>query len=209
MQLTKFTHACVRLDSGGRRLLIDPGIWAEDAAFEGVTDVIVTHEHFDHLDVDRLSAAARRDSALTVHATAAVVGKLAALGDAAVVVVPGDTFSAGGFSVSVVGGEHAEVYDGQPGIANVGFVVDAEVYHPGDSFFVPDVPVGTLLVPTAAPWLKLAEAIDFVRAVGPRRAHSIHDAMLNDRGTPVVDRLLDLNGGTDYSRITVGSTVEV
>ncbi|HEY5030917.1 MAG TPA: MBL fold metallo-hydrolase, partial [Actinomycetes bacterium] len=54
MQLTKFTHACVRLDSGGRRLLIDPGIWAEDAAFEGVTDVIVTHEHFDHLDVDRL-----------------------------------------------------------------------------------------------------------------------------------------------------------
>ena len=122
---------------------------------------------------------------------------------------PGDSFTAGGFSVRVVGGLHAEIYDGAPGIANVGYVIEGSLYHPGDSLFVPDEPIETLLVPTAAPWLKLAEAIDFVRAVGPRRAHSIHDAMLSDKGEAGVDRWLDLKSATDYSRIPVGSSVEV
>ena len=50
----------------------------------------------------------------------------------------------------VVGGAHAEIYEGLPGCANVGFVVEG-VYHPGDSLFVPDVPVTTLLVPWTVP----------------------------------------------------------
>ena len=29
MQLTKFTHSCVRLDDGDRRLVIDPGVFSE------------------------------------------------------------------------------------------------------------------------------------------------------------------------------------
>ena len=54
MRMIKYTHACVRLERDGRSLLIDPGTWAEDAAFEGVSDVLVTHEHADHIDVERL-----------------------------------------------------------------------------------------------------------------------------------------------------------
>src|SRR5262245_10936661 len=50
MQMIKFTHACVRLIDGESSLLIDPGIWAEAEAFDGVTDVLVTHEHADHVD---------------------------------------------------------------------------------------------------------------------------------------------------------------
>jgi L-ascorbate metabolism protein UlaG (beta-lactamase superfamily) len=57
MRMIKYTHACVRLVDGDRSLLIDPGTWTEDVAFEGATDVLVTHEHMDHIDVDRLAAA--------------------------------------------------------------------------------------------------------------------------------------------------------
>ena len=35
MQLIKYTHACVRLEHDDDTLLIDPGTWAEDAAFVG------------------------------------------------------------------------------------------------------------------------------------------------------------------------------
>ncbi|GAA4448879.1 MBL fold metallo-hydrolase [Phytohabitans houttuyneae] len=208
MRLTKYTHACVRLDDGDRRLVIDPGIWSEGAALEGVSHVLITHEHFDHVDVDKLAAAQLANAGLKVYAHADVAAQLEKLGDAVVTVASGDEFDAGGFAVRVVGGAHAEIYDGLPGCANVGFVVEG-VYHPGDSLFVPDVPVTTLLVPTSAPWLKLAEGIEFVRAVGPARAHSIHDAMLSDKGEQIIDRWHDLKGGTEYSRIPVGGTVDL
>ncbi|MFF5052455.1 MBL fold metallo-hydrolase [Micromonospora sp. NPDC000663] len=54
MRLVKFTHACVRLEDAERRLLIDPGVWTEPEAFDGVTDILVTHEHDDHLDLERV-----------------------------------------------------------------------------------------------------------------------------------------------------------
>jgi len=208
MRLTKYTHACVRLQDGDRQLVIDPGIWSEGTALEGVSHVLITHEHADHVDVDKLAAAQLANADLKVYAHADVAAQLEKLGDAVVTVASGDEFDAGGFRVRVVGGAHAEIYDGLPGCANIGFVVDG-VYHPGDSLFVPDVPVTTLLVPTSAPWLKLAEGIDFVRAVGPARAHSIHDAMLSEKGEQILDRWHDLKGNTRYSRIPVGETVDL
>ncbi|MDQ4033487.1 MAG: hypothetical protein M3332_15055 [Actinomycetota bacterium] len=36
-----------------------------------------------------------------------------------------------------------------------------------------------LFVPTAAPWLKIGEAIDHLRAVPPRTAVPIHQAVLS------------------------------
>ena len=83
-----------------------------------------------------------------------------------------------------------------PGCTNVGFIVDGAVYHPGDSLFVPDGDIDTLLVPVSAPWLKLREAIEFVRAVGPHRAYPIHDASLSDIGQNNVDAWLGGKGGS-------------
>jgi hypothetical protein len=51
--------------------------------------------------------------------------------------------------------------------------------------------------------------LDVVRAVKPRRAHSIHDAMLSTLGQERVDRWLALKGETEYSRIPVGGSVEL
>jgi L-ascorbate metabolism protein UlaG (beta-lactamase superfamily) len=214
MRLIKYSHACVRLEQDGRALVIDPGTWSEDAALYGASAVLVTHEHFDHLDTDRLSAAVAADPALRVYTHVAVAEQLKDLGGAVVAVPAGEEFSAAGFTVRAVGGEHAEIYDGLPGVPNIGFVVDTAttgggLYHPGDALFVPDEPVGTLLVPTSAPWLKLAEAIDFVRAVAPRRAHSIHDALLSPLGQQVVDRWLAMKGDTDYARVPIGGSVDL
>jgi L-ascorbate metabolism protein UlaG (beta-lactamase superfamily) len=48
MKITKFGHACVRVEEGDRRLVIDPGGLTDPSVLDGVTDVLVTHEHFDH-----------------------------------------------------------------------------------------------------------------------------------------------------------------
>jgi L-ascorbate metabolism protein UlaG (beta-lactamase superfamily) len=205
MELIKYTHACVRLENDGRTLLVDPGIWAEEAAFDGVSEVLVTHEHFDHVDVERLA----KVGDVVVYAPATIADKLSAAGVTTQTVALGDTFEAAGFSVRAVGGLHAEIYDGLPGCANLGYVIDGTVYHPGDSFFVPDAGVETLLVPLSGPWFKLAEAIDFVRAVKPVRAFPIHDAMLSDKGLAGMDNWLAMKGETDYARIAEGDSVTI
>jgi L-ascorbate metabolism protein UlaG (beta-lactamase superfamily) len=207
MRLTKYGHACVRLEDGDRVLVIDPGTFSEAEALDGVDEVLVTHEHPDHLDVGKLVAAARRNSAFRVHLPSAAIESAPELGGAAVAVEAGQRFTAAGFTVDAVGGTHAEIYDGLPGCVNVGFLVDGTVYHPGDSLFVPPSPVETLLVPAAAPWLKLAEALTFVREVRPKRAFPIHDATLNELGQEYFDGWLDFKGGTEYTRIPVGETV--
>ena len=53
-------------------------------------------------------------------------------------------------------GGHAAIHPDVPQIANVGYLVDGLVLHPGDAFTVPDAAVELLLVPIAAPWLKTA-----------------------------------------------------
>ena len=207
MRLTKFGHACVRLDTEGASVVLDPGTYSPDVDLDGVADVLVTHEHADHLDTDSLVPAVR--AGLRVHTNAAVAALLAAEHQLEVhAVAPGETFEVAGVEVRVVGGHHAEIYDGLPGCANIGFVL-AGIYHPGDSLHVPDADVETLLLPVSAPWLKLAEAIDFVRVVSPVRAFPVHDAMLSDIGAAGVDRWLEMKGGTDYRRLAAGESTEL
>ena len=49
------------------------------------------------------------------------------------------------------------------------------------------------------------ESIEFVRAVQPRRAVPIHDALLSERGKLIVDRWLAEQGGAHYERLEPGA----
>ncbi len=207
MRLTKYGHACVRLDTEGGSLVLDPGSYSPDVELDGVSDVLVTHEHADHLDIDRLLPRLR--DGLRLHTNASVAEQLRSDHGVQVhAVAPGESFEVAGLGVQVVGGDHAEIYEGLPGCANIGFVIDG-VYHPGDALHVPDVEVETLLLPVGAPWLKLAEALDFVRAVGPARAFPVHDAQLSDIGNAGADRWVGMKGGTEYRRLAPGESAQI
>jgi L-ascorbate metabolism protein UlaG (beta-lactamase superfamily) len=80
--------------------------------------------------------------------------------------------------VRVVGRDHAVIHPGVPVVPNTGYLVADRFFHPGDSFTVPDAAVEILGVPTGAPWLKAAEAVDYLRAVRPRVGVPIHEAAL-------------------------------
>jgi L-ascorbate metabolism protein UlaG (beta-lactamase superfamily) len=206
VRLTKYGHACVRLDLEAGSVVLDPGTYSPDVDLDGVEDVLVTHEHADHLDVDRLVPLVR--DGLRLHTNADVAASLAAEHGLTVHAVgPGEAFAVAGVDVQVVGGAHAEIYNGLPGCANVGFVL-AGLYHPGDALHVPEVAVETLLVPVSAPWLKLREALDFVRAVRPGRAFPIHDAMFSDIGNAGADRWM-VQMGTNYRRLAPGESTEL
>lgn len=210
-RLTRYNHSCVRIDRDGGAIVVDPGGLSEPNAVDGASAILITHEHFDHLDVDAVRTAAAADSALRVYGPASVRAALPELTDQLVEVAPGDEFDAAGAPVRVFGGQHALIHPDIPMIANVGYLIDG-VYHPGDSFAVPTAPVDTLLVPASGPWMRLAEAIDFARAVRPRRMVPIHDGLLNDVGQRIADRhLTERVGpfGVDYKRLAPGTSVEI
>jgi L-ascorbate metabolism protein UlaG (beta-lactamase superfamily) len=181
MQLTKFGHSCVRVDDGDRTLVLDPGAFSElDPALDGADAVLITHEHIDHVNGDRLRAAAQADSRLRIWAPAGVAASFADLGEQVVTVGAGESFEAAGFDVQTFGGQHALIHPLIPIVANVGYLIGGSVYHPGDSFVVPTAPVQTLLFPAVAPWSKMAEVLDFVIAVRAPKALPIHDGIVND-----------------------------
>ncbi|MFC6081492.1 MBL fold metallo-hydrolase [Sphaerisporangium aureirubrum] len=207
MKLTKHGHACVRLEKDGATLVIDPGGLTEESALDGADAVLITHEHFDHLEVKRLAALGPQ---VQIWTCGAVAAQLEGLSTKVNVVGEGDSFSAAGFEVGVLGRDHARVAFDMPVVPNIGFLVDGEVFHPGDAFTVPSVPVGTLLTPTTGPWLKASEYVDYLREVAPRRAYSIHDGLYNDIGLFLVDSILERRGkdqAGDFRRLKPGESV--
>ena len=195
MQIVHFGHSCVLLDTGSARLLFDPG--GLSSGFEDLRDldaILVTHQHFDHLDAGRLPALVEANPQAALVVDPGSVEEVAKAGLTADQASPGDTLTLGGARVAAVGGEHAVIHPSVPVPPNVGYVVDGGAfYHPGDSLFVPEQQVDVLGLPTAAPWLKTGEAVDFLRAVAPRFAVPIHQGLLNETG-------LQLNYGL-FSRL--------
>lgn len=180
MQITHFGHSCVLVEKGSTRVLFDPGSFSAD--FEGLRDLdalLITHQHPDHIDLERIPALLEANPAARLVADPSSSEILARHGLTPVTARPGDAFEVGEFAVTVVGGEHAVIHPDLPAVDNIGYLVDhGAFYHPGDSFHVPEQAVDVLGLPTGAPWLKLSEAIDFLRAVAPRVAVPIHEAVL-------------------------------
>ncbi|MFD5636113.1 MBL fold metallo-hydrolase [Streptomyces sp. NPDC127077] len=211
MKLTKKSHACVRLEKDGRTLVIDPGGFSEEDAAAGADVLLVTHEHPDHFDEQRLRAAMEANPAAEIWTLRSVAEKVSAAFPGRVHTVGhGDTFTAAGFDVQVHGELHAVIHPDIPRITNVGYLVDGgRVFHPGDALTVPDRAGATVV--RAGVWrgVMVSVFIEYVREVKPQRAYDIHDALLTDLARPIYDRQIGALGGSEHLRLTPGASAEV
>ncbi len=182
MRITKHEHAALRLEDHGQTLIVDPGSFtAPLSEVNDLVGIVVTHEHPDHWSAEHLSHLLADAPETPIFAPPGAARAIE--GFAVTEVSPGDRVRAGEFSLRFFGGTHQIIHESIPLIDNVGVLVDDRFYYPGDSYAVPEgVEVEILAAPLGAPWLRIADAIDFVLAVAPRHAFGTHDMTLSDIG---------------------------
>ena len=204
MRLTKFGHSCLLVEEGGARVLLDPGLFSDGfQELEGLTAVCLTHQHSDHLDAERVRQVLDRSPGARVVSDE---GSAQALGEAGAdveVVHDGDELELGGLGLAVVGRDHAVIHPDIPVVPNVGYLLGGRLFHPGDAFTPPGQPVEVLAVPAGAPWMKLAEAVEYLRRVGPTVAVPVHVRVLSEAGRSIHYRQLEQLGGRGGTRFQV------
>lgn len=185
MQLTHFGHSCLLATFPGAEgdvtILFDPGNFSH--GFEGITGldaIMITHQHPDHADVSRLPALLDANPGAALYSDPQTAAQL---GGGWQAVHVGDQLTLGHLTIRGTGGRHAVIHPEIPIIDNISYLVGdgdhpARLMHPGDALYVPGEPVDVLATPAAAPWMRISEAVEYLRAVAPQQAVPIHQGII-------------------------------
>src|SRR5439155_8465127 len=141
MRLTHIGHSCLLVETGGARILLDPGTFSPGfETLTGVDAVLVTHQHPDHVQADRLPGLLAANPGAPLVTEPSTVDILAEQEIGAEPIRPGESRRFRGATVHGVGGRHAQMYETDPVVGNVGLLVTADgeptLFHPGDSYDV-------------------------------------------------------------------------
>lgn len=199
------------LEEQGKKLVIDPGeLTADFGPVDNVVAVVITHVHGDHMHAAHLQKIIAANPEVTVFTTPEAAKEW---GDThATAVKAGDEQTVGPFNLRFYGALHSAVHADWPQNQNVGVLVNDNFYYPGDSLTIPDRKVKVLAAPAAYAWLKLGEAIDFVKAINPQSFIRTHDRPLSEEGIDTANSWFQKASekfGPKYEPLNPGDSMEL
>lgn len=215
MRIEKFLHSCLRVTHEGQRLLTDPGAFCladgrvkpEDL---GPVDVILlTHEHPDHFEPEALRVIIAKGSP-TILAHPPLAEKVRAAGLPCDDLAPGTTRTVSAFTIEAMDTPHGPLPLPLP--PHCGYLINGSLYHPGDSLVFPTGrTIDILALPVAGPWCTVVAAVEATKALRPKVAFPIHDAIIQpffiDRLHWMVGKGLE-GSGIEFRHATIGTVVE-
>ena len=197
MKITKFSHACLKLEHNGESIWIDPGNFSDDFRPSVAEATVITHLHDDHCDQSKIEQLLELNPKMRIFSTSEVAKKLEGID--VEVVYHGDLHRVGGFELEFFGDLHQEIHRSIPLVQNTAVMVNRSLYYPGDSYTPCDYEVDVLAIPSSAPWLKIADVIDFLNLTKPKRVFPTHNALLSDIGHQLqnsrIQQVAESNGG--------------
>jgi L-ascorbate metabolism protein UlaG (beta-lactamase superfamily) len=187
VKITKHEHACLVIEKSDKKLIVDPGDFTDIKVLsESYDAVYISHIHADHFTVDNIATLARQNPEILVVANSQVIEAIKTLGLSTLVVATGHRETVAGFDLQFCGDDHAVIYQTSP-CKNLGLVVDGRFYYPGDSLVVPqlDLQLELVATPSSAPWLKISEVMDFIKAIRAKKIFPTHNALLSVIGEKI------------------------
>ena len=187
MRIAHLGHACLLVDTGGIRILIDPGGFSPGIAdVTGINVILVTHQHADHVDLQRLPVVLEANPQARMYAEPQAAAVMEEAGIAAEHLVSGEALTFGRVQVTPVGERHALINEALPRVGNLGVVLRSEgepgFFHPGDAYDAEPGRIDILALPLNAPWTASRDTVAFARRISPRVSIPIHDALLSAVG---------------------------
>jgi L-ascorbate metabolism protein UlaG (beta-lactamase superfamily) len=199
MKIKKIGHCCLVIETKGIRIMTDPGTFtnAQDQE-KNISLIVISHEHQDHFHIESVkNVLANNPEAKIV--TNSSVGKLLDAEN-----IPYEVVEHGGSTTILdivlegFGEKHGVIYKDMGQVQNTGYMIDNTLFYPGDALTNPEKPIGILALPTAGPFLKMSEVIDYTILLKPTKAFPVHDAIMKSPATfnTWIGTLLEANGVT-------------
>ncbi|MCL2451752.1 MBL fold metallo-hydrolase [Candidatus Saccharibacteria bacterium] len=182
MKITKYEHSCLSVEVDGRILVIDPGVFSTSfTASDNIDAVVVTHEHPDHFDPEKITQIRSLNPNVVVFTTDKVAQQIP---DAKVPNVD-EKVAVGSFDLQFFGHDHAPIIPDVVPCDNIGVVVNGVLAYPGDSFAPPPIKPQILALPVSAPWLKVYESMKYIAEIKPGKVFPTHNALLSEIGQDI------------------------
>jgi len=183
MTITKLGHCCLLIKEQRLTILTDPGVFStEQNSVTGIDVVLITHEHQDHFHIDSLKQVLQHNPNAVVVTNTAVGNLLDKESIPYQILEEGQNRTFGKVEIEGFGREHAEIYPTIPRVQNTGFLIGGKLFFPGDAFTIPSKSIEVLALPVAGPWMHIREAIDYAKAVKPKKVFPVHDGFLKFGG---------------------------
>ncbi|MCX6815436.1 MAG: MBL fold metallo-hydrolase [Candidatus Aenigmarchaeota archaeon] len=172
MKITWLGHASFLIENADKKIYIDPFVLHDNP--EKADVILITHEHFDHFDMDKINSIT---SEKTEFFGPAGVIKKSGFGK---VVRPDDTVSVSGVKIEVVEAYNVNKKFHPKGLG-VGFVVDTgvRIYHAGDTDCIKEMKdlknIDIALLPVGGYYtMNVKEAADAANSFAPKIVVPMH-----------------------------------
>lgn len=190
MNITKYGHACLLVNDGQNKLMIDPGDFTDlPNDLSGIGVLIVSEEHYDHFDVANIKKVIEQNPQVIIFSTTTVADKLKDEDIDCQAINGQQTVTEHGFTIKLTEGDHAIVY-GQSPCKVLTVQVNNFLYYPSDSFIPTTDKVKILALPTSGPWHKISEAIDMMKQISCEFVLASHNGLHSDDGNKVANFFL-------------------
>ncbi len=190
MKLTKFGHCCLLIEENDLRILTDPGDYSTlQNEINNIDLILITHEHSDHLHLDSLKMVLKNNPSVKIFTNHGVGKILTENNISHDFIEHGEEKIIGQLKIEGFGDRHADIYPGIAVVQNTGYFIADKLFYPGDALFNPEKPIEILALPVTAPWLTIAETLDYALALKPRKCFPVHDGMLTSGRLHAAQRL--------------------
>lgn len=182
MKITKYPQSTLLIEDERHKILIDPGSFTAEKytakEFAGVEAIILTHQHFDHVDKKLISDVLSREGDIPVIANRDTHDAYPDL--VTQIIYDREKFEVAGFRLEARDLPHVLMVDGSTGPPNTGFIINDRLFHAGDGVEISDLEVEAIAAPIAGPDLSLRDAHDLIVATKAKIVIPIHYSIFSD-----------------------------